>query len=146
MFEQSMISAISEHLNKSKGGNTISPSGAMSSAQRNRRSMNSVYSNTTSHARKDSDMNDDSASDYMTQKQKSSVQIKNQTFGPNSSVHSNLEMLSPGMKEEGIANIAITNNDFVSKAKQAAKARLQELKQSKKKLLTLTHYYSLYYG
>lgn len=34
------------------------------------------------------------------------------------------------MKEEGIANIAITNN-FAMKVKQAAKARLQELKQSK---------------
>ena len=76
-------------------------------------------------------MIESSASDY-TRPQKSSAQIRNQTFGPISSALSpqNEDMLSPGMQEEGIANIAITN-DFVQKAKQAAKVRLQELKQSK---------------
>jgi len=41
------------------------------------------------------------------------------------------EMLSPGMQEEGIANIAVQNNNYVNKVKDAARARLQALKQSK---------------
>ena len=40
-------------------------------------------------------------------------------------------MLSPGMQEEGIANIAVKTNINIDKAKDAAKARLQALKQSK---------------
>jgi hypothetical protein len=110
MFEQSMLSVLSEHINKSRG-NGISP-GQMSGANI-RRSTNSVQSNNYSHSRKDSDMIESSASDY-TRPQKSSAQIRNQTFGPISSALSpqNEDMLSPGMQEEGIANIAITN-DFV---------------------------------
>lgn len=95
MFEQSMLSALSEHLNKSRG-NGISP-GQMSGANI-RRSTSSALSHNYSHARKNSDMNESSSSDY-TRQPKSSAQIRNQTFGPNSSALSpiNQDMLSPGM-------------------------------------------------
>jgi len=84
MFEQSMLSALSEHLNKSRGYG-VSP-GQMSGANI-RRSTSSVLSNNYSHVRKDSDMNESSSSDY-TRQPKSSAQIRNQTFGPNSSAFS----------------------------------------------------------
>ena len=61
MFEQSMLSVLSEHLNKSRG-NGVSP-GQISGANI-RRSTNSVMSNNYSHGRKDSDMIDSSVSDY----------------------------------------------------------------------------------
>ena len=82
-----------------------------------RKSANSAWSQNQSVIQRNESeiVNDESssASDY-TRQPRSASQLKNQTFGQYNSEgptpQTNPDMLSPGMQEEGIANIAISNN------------------------------------